>query len=126
VLSDGRDTRSSASADKALSAALNADATIYTVDMSAPGTSSAQERVQSAAALRNFAGKTGGRYIATPGGQALRDAFSSIIEELGNQYTLAYQSSNRARDGRWREINIKLTRAEMSARTRKGYRAPKS
>lgn len=126
VLSDGMDTRSSASADKALSAALNADATIYTVDMSAPNSASAVERAQSAAALRNFAVKTGGRYISTPGGQALRDAFNSIIEELGNQYTLAYQSSNRARDGRWREINVKLTRAEMTARTRKGYRAPKS
>jgi Ca-activated chloride channel family protein len=56
----------------------------------------------------------------------LRDAFNSIIEELGNQYTIAYQSTNRARDGRWREINVKLTRAEMTARTRKGYRAPKS
>lgn len=126
VLSDGMDTRSSASAEKALSAALNADATIYTVDMSAPNSSTALERAQSAAALRNFAGKTGGRYIATPGGQALRDAFNSIIEELGNQYTLAYQSSNRARDGRWREINVKVARAEMTARTRKGYRAPKS
>lgn len=126
VLSDGMDTRSSASAEKALSAALNADATIYTVDMSAPGTSTALERAQSASALRNFAGKTGGRYIATPGGQALRDAFNSIIEELGNQYTLSYQPSNRARDGSWREINVKLTRAEMTARTRKGYRAPKS
>jgi Ca-activated chloride channel family protein len=126
VLSDGMDTRSSASADKALSAALNADATIYTVDMSAQGSSSPQERAQAAGALRNFAGKTGGRYIATPGGQALRDAFNSIIEELGNQYTIGYQSTNRARDGRWREINVKLTRAEMTSRTRKGYRAPKS
>ena len=126
VLSDGMDTRSSASAEKALSAALNADATIYTVDMSAHGSTSAQERAQSAAALRNFAAKTGGRYIATPGGQALREAFNSIIEELGNQYTIAYQPTNRARDGRWREINVKLTRAAMTARTRKGYRAPKS
>jgi Ca-activated chloride channel family protein len=126
VLSDGYDTRSSASMEKALAAAFNAGVTIYTVDMSAPETSSPVARAQSAAALRNFANKSGGRYISTPGGQAMREAFNSILEELGNQYTLAYQPSNRARDGKWREIDVKLSRTELTARTRKGYRAPKN
>jgi Ca-activated chloride channel homolog len=125
VLSDGYDTSSRASMDKALATAFNAGVTIYTVDMSEK-TSPLQARAQAAGALRDFASKSGGRYISTPGGQALREAFQSIIEELGNQYTLAYQPSNRARDGRFREIAVKLSRAELTARTRKGYRAPKS
>jgi len=125
VLSDGFDTKSSASMDKALSAALNAGVTIYTVDMS--GTDApAQARAQAAGALQNFAKKSGGRYVSTPGGQALREAFTSIVEELGNQYTLSYRPSNLARDGRWREIDVKLSRPELTARARKGYRAPKS
>jgi VWFA-related protein len=124
VLSDGYDTSSRASMDKALATAFNAGVTIYTVDMSEK-TSPLQARAQAAGALRDFASKSGGRYISTPGGQALREAFQSIIEELGNQYTLAYQPSNRARDGRFREIAVKLSRAELTARTRKGYRAPK-
>jgi Ca-activated chloride channel family protein len=126
VLSDGYDTKSSASMDKALAAAFKAGVTIYTVDMSAPETSSVQARAQAAGTLRTFANKSGGRYISTPGGQALREAFNSILEELGNQYTLAYQSSNHARDGRFREIAVKLDRTELTARTRKGYRAPKN
>jgi VWFA-related protein len=126
VLSDGYDTKSSASMEKALAGAFNAGVTIFTVDMSAPGPSNAQERAQAAGALKNFANKSGGRYISTPGGQALREAFNSILEELGNQYTLAYRPTNRARDGRFREIEVKLTRAELTARTRKGYRAPKN
>jgi VWFA-related protein len=125
VLSDGYDTKSSASMDKALTAAFNAGVTIFTVDMSSLE-SNAQMRAQAAGALRNFANKSGGRYISTPGGQALREAFNSILEELGNQYTLAYKPSNRARDGRFREIQVKLSRAELTARTRKGYRAPKN
>lgn len=125
VLSDGYDTKSSASMDKALAVAFNAGVTIFTVDMSTFD-SNAQERAQAAGALRNFANKSGGRYISTPGGQALREAFNSILEELGNQYTLAYKPSNRARDGRFREIQVKLSRAELTARTRKGYRAPKN
>jgi Ca-activated chloride channel family protein len=126
VLSDGYDTRSSASMDKALAAALNSGVTIYTVDMSSFDNSDIQGRTQAAAALRGFASKSGGRYVATPGGLAMREAFKSIVEELGNQYTLAYQPSNRARDGRWREIEVKLARPELNARTRKGYRAPKN
>jgi VWFA-related protein len=125
VLSDGYDTKSSASMDKALAVAFNAGVTIFTVDMSTFD-SNAQARAQAAGALRNFANKSGGRYISTPGGQALREAFNSILEELGNQYTLAYKPSNRARDGRFREIQVKLSRAELTARTRKGYRAPKN
>ena len=124
VLSDGYDTRSSASVEKALTGAINAGVTIYTVNMS-PEDISQQERAQSAGTLRNFASKSGGRYISTPGGKALREAFNSIAEELGNQYTLSYRPSNRARDGRFREIEVKLARAELTARTRKGYRAPK-
>lgn len=126
VLSDGGDTYSSATMDKALKAALDAGATIYTVDMSSPETSSPQERAQGSAVLRNFANKSGGRYVSTPGGQAMREAFQSIVEELGNQYTLAYQPSNRARDGRWRAIEVKLARDKFTARTRKGYHAPEN
>ncbi|PYS47869.1 MAG: hypothetical protein DMF68_14890 [Acidobacteria bacterium] len=125
VLSDGQDTKSSASMDKALTAALSAGVTIYTVDMSDPATSSQQDRAQGTAALRHFADKSGGRYIASPGGKALREAFTSIVEELGNQYTLSYRPQNLARDGRWREIEIKLSKPDLKARTRKGYRAPK-
>lgn len=124
VLSDGFDTKSSASMDKALTAALSAGVTIYTVDMSAPETS-LQARAQAAGALQNFAKKSGGRYVATPGGQALREAFSGIVEELSNQYTISYRPANGARDGRWREIEVKLSRPDITARTRKGYRAPK-
>ncbi|MGH9902258.1 MAG: VWA domain-containing protein, partial [Pyrinomonadaceae bacterium] len=86
VLSDGADTRSSASADKALNNALAAHATIYTVDLSDPS-APIQSRQLGAGALRNFATRSGGRYVSAPGGRALSDAFAGIVEELSNQYT---------------------------------------
>ena len=76
--------------------------------------------------LKNLAEKSGGRYVASPGGQELRDSFAAIAEELGHQYTLVYRPINRARDGRWRAIQVKPGRADITIRTRKGYRAPKS
>lgn len=124
VLSDGADTRSAASTEKALNAALDANATIYTVDMG-QGPSGSGISLSAAGALRNFAGKSGGRYVATPGGQALREAFAEIVEELGSQYTLGYRPTNRARDGRWRTIAVEVARPAVTARTRRGYKLSK-
>jgi Ca-activated chloride channel family protein len=124
VLSDGADTRSQASPDKALAVALAANATLYTVDMSDP-TIGAQKNFSAAGVLREFANKSGGRFVPTPGGKALRDAFGEIVEELSNQYTLGYRPSNRAHDGRWRTIEVKVDQPDVKARTRRGYRLTK-
>lgn len=124
VLSDGIDTQSRASSGKALDAALAVSANIYAVDMSATEGASTRSQ-QSALMLKSFAEKTGGRFIATPGGPALRDAFASIAQELGHQYTIAFRPANQAKDGRWRSLEVKLSRPELTVRTRKGYRAPK-
>ena len=124
VLSDGLDTYSKASSSKALDSALAVGASIYTVDMSATEGNLSQNQ-QSVSVLKSFAEKSGARFVATPGGPALRDAFASIAEELGHQYTIAYRPLNRDRDGRWRNIDVKLSRDDLAARTRKGYRAPK-
>jgi Ca-activated chloride channel homolog len=125
VLSDGGDTRSSASMEKALASALAANATIFTVDMSSQALSPV-DRLRGAGTLRILANKSGGRYIETPGGEALREAFTGIVQELGKQYTIAYRPSNRARDGRWRAVEVRLQGANLKARTRQGYRAPKA
>lgn len=125
VLSDGMDTQSSASMDKALKSAMAVDATIYTVDMSATGGSATSSR-QNASILKSLSDKTGGRFVATPGGPQMREAFQSIVEELSKQYTVGYQPTNTNRDGRWRTIKIEISKPKTTARTRKGYNAPKS
>jgi Ca-activated chloride channel homolog len=124
VLSDGQDTFSGRSAAKAMNAAQNADAAIYTIDMSAI-TSSGREQLQNQAALKNFAEKTGGKFITTPGGAALRQAFKGIVEELGVQYTLGYEPLNAKKDGKWRAIELQVARPNLTIRTRKGYTAGK-
>lgn len=123
VLSDGMDTSSKTSSDKAVEAALAIGASIYAVDMSA--TTGGINNHQSAAVLRGFAEKSGGRFVDTPGGPALRDAFASIADELGHQYTIAYRPLNQTRDGKWRKLEVKISRSELEVRTRKAYRAPK-
>jgi len=124
ILSDGADTYSKASAEKAVESALAIGASIYAVDMSSeegPGF----HNQQSAAVLKNFAEKSGGRFVATPGGPALREAFAGIAEELGHQYTIAYRPLNPVRDGKWRKLDVKTSRSDLVVRTRKAYRAPR-
>ena len=125
ILSDGADTMSKTSTDKALRAALLVNASVYTVDMAGINTN-AQERMQSQGVLKTFAEKTGGRFVSTPGGVAMRDAFKRIVEELGVQYTIAYQPANMKKDGKWRAIELRVSRPNLTIRTRKGYNAPKS
>src|SRR5215204_2940548 len=124
ILSDGMDTFSKASSDKAVESALAVGASIFAVDMSSLDTPGHTNK-QSALQLKGFAEKTGGRLVATPGGPELRDAFSSIAQELGQQYTIAYRPTNATRDGKWKALEVKVNREGSVVRTRKGYRAPK-
>ena len=125
ILSDGMDTYSKATSDKAVESALAVGASIFAVDMSDLNVGGTTGR-QGAAQLRGFAERTGGRFVATPGGQQLRDTFAGIAEELGHQYTIAFRPANKNRDGKWRKLEVKLSREDLEVRTRKGYRAPKS
>jgi Ca-activated chloride channel homolog len=124
ILSDGIDTHSGASSDKAVESALAVGASIFAVDMASMEIAGSAKQ-QSAASLRGFADKTGGRFVATPGGPALREAFTGIANELGHQYTISYRPANQKRDGKWRALEVKTQREDLTVRTRKGYRAPK-
>jgi Ca-activated chloride channel family protein len=121
ILSDGMDTFSKASSEKAVESALAVGASIFAVDMSVLDMAGTTRR-QSAASLKSFADKTGGRFIETPGGPALRDAFTGIANELGQQYTITYRPLNKTRDGKWRKLEVKVSREDLTVRTRKGYR----
>ena len=121
ILSDGMDTFSKASSEKAVESALTVGASIYGVDMSVLDIAGTTRR-QSAASLKSFAEKTGGKFIETPGGPALRDAFTGIANELGQQYTIAYRPANKTRDGKWRKLEVKVSREDLVVRTRKGYK----
>jgi len=122
VLSDGEDTGSQASAKKALNAALAANATIYTVDLT---TFEGNIRGQNTAALKNLAEKSGGFFIQVTNGQVLRDSLELVVQELGAQYTLGYSPKESKSKKKWREIEVVVSRPNLKSRTRKGYNAEK-
>ena len=122
VLSDGADTQSGRSASRALKAAMAVNAVIYSVDM-APINSPGKQ--QNRAVLKNFADRSGGTFVDTPGGARMRDAFGDIVEELGVQYTLGYNPKIEKKDGKWRDLELRVSRPGLTIRTRKGYVADK-
>jgi Ca-activated chloride channel family protein len=67
---------------------------------------------------------SGGRAFIVDNVKELDKVFSDIIEELSHQYLLSYASSNEARDGSWRKIQVEVTDTRLRVRHRQGYRAP--
>ncbi len=131
ILSDGGDTGSRRSAEKALKAALSADAAIYTVDMS-PNENERQmsqkektEKLQNQGVLKNFAAKSGGTFVPAPGGFALRESFKNIVAELGKQFTLVFEPDAKMLDGKWHKIEVKIENPELIVRTREGFNTQK-
>jgi Ca-activated chloride channel family protein len=132
LISDGWDTTSrKASFDSVMKKCLARGITIYSIDLvedSLRNGSSSQvlglRRGQSE--MKEFAIQTGGRYLHTPQGDKLEEAFTGIVDELRNQYTITYYPANQKRDGRWRKLSVNVSRPGLTTRTRKGYWAPKA
>jgi Ca-activated chloride channel homolog len=128
LLSDGGDSGSRVSRDKALNRALAAGVTVYTIDVKPSGGQNAQakqEQIIAQATLRTFADKSGGRFFPLAGGADLDSAFGEIVDELGHQYTLGYYPSNQRRDGKFRRIGVTTSQQGVALRARPGYTAPK-
>jgi Ca-activated chloride channel family protein len=131
LISDGCDTSSQkASLDSVMKKALASGVTIYTVDLidNSEMTGSSTEMImlqRGRSDMKEFANQTGAQYINSPKGDNLQQAFDNIIDELRNQYTLTYYTTNEKRDGRFRKINVSVTNPKLSARARRGYYAPK-
>ena len=71
--------------------------------------------------LARIADRTGGRMLLPSRAGQLRNAFEDVEEDLRNQYSIAYRSTNRAQDGRWRTIEVRTPGKELQLITRDGY-----
>lgn len=75
--------------------------------------------------LSELAEYTGGRVFDALQMQDLGPAFEEIARELSSQYSIGYYSTNTKRDGKFRRTEVRIRKPGMTARTKKGYYAPR-
>ncbi len=118
LFSDG-DDRHSFSAVGAVEERIRASqATVYVVTM---GRGRAIERVREL--LGRLTRVSGGRSFSIERIDELDDVLVHIRDRLQNRYFLAYQSSNPARDGAWRRIEVRTGNRRHVVTAREGYLA---
>jgi VWFA-related protein len=75
--------------------------------------------------LDRLADVSGGRALYPQQLDSLDQAFAEIVDELSNQYLLAYPPTNLKRDDTWRQIDVELPNHNLKVRARRGYRVVK-
>jgi len=118
LLGDGFDEGSQTKEKEALEASHRGQVIIYAI-----GIADHNYGWRGARTLKKFSRETGGTATFPRKTEDLQPAFDKITTELRTQYLLSYAPTNRARDGKFRKIKIKVKRKGAKAYTRKGYYA---
>jgi Ca-activated chloride channel family protein len=121
LLTDGFDTSSRLLRSEAISSALSAETVIYAI-----GIGDQKHQGVEKNGLRAVAIGTGGQAFFPKRETDLMSAFAEIEKELRSQYLIAYSSTNKRRDGRYRQMRIEianpeLTKEKLQLRYRPGY-----
>ena len=127
LLSDGQDTTSVIPYEDVLDLAKRSEVVIYAIalqdkpDGTGRNDSSWKENQY---VLGQLTTSTGGKAFAVTDPTTLPMIYAQIADELSNQYTIGYASKSTRRDGAWRRILVRVTRPNMTARTKAGYFGP--
>jgi len=54
----------------------------------------------------------------------LSPAYEAIARELSSQYSIGFYPTNRRHEGKYRKIEVKVTKPGLYVQTRKGYYEP--
>ena len=135
IVTDGEDNASRHSLENTVEQAQRNDAVIYAVGLFSDDDIKHNHREMKKArgALSQLASATGGLAFFPEDAKDTEAICTQIAHDIRNQYTLAYYSTNAARDGSFRTVQVDVTpphgTGKLSVRTRAGYyaaRAPSS
>ena len=121
LLTDGQDTSSRLSRASAIDQAIEAETVVYAIGIGDKKYDGINKKV-----LDDIAEKTGGRAFYPKKSSDLVVAFQEIEQELRSQYLIAYSSTNKQHDGRFRSMKIEianpaLVKEKLNLRYRPGY-----
>ena len=126
LLTDGQDTSSRISRGAAIDQAIQSETVIYSIGIGDTKKDGINKKV-----LEEVAEQTGGRAFFPKKSSDLVTAFREIEQELRSQYLIAYSSTNKELDGKFRAMKIEVTnpalaKDKLSLRYRPGYFAKKN
>ena len=125
LLSDGDDTSSRVRLYQATEYAARHNVAVYPIGIRDKKFPYGEMRADF---LRNLAEQTGGRAFFPKRPEDLPAAFAEIEQELRSQYLITYTSTNRARDGGYRRLQLEITdpklrKQDLRLYYRQGYYA---
>ena len=127
IISDGGDNHSRYTSNEIKSMVKEADVQIYAIGIFSLAPNQPEE-ISGPALLTDVTSVTGGRLFTISNPNELSDVATKIGIELRNQYVLGYRPSNKAKDGRWRKIRVKLNPPKglphLNVYSKTGYYAP--
>ena len=130
IISDGGDNCSRHSVRETRVALLESDVQLFAFGIfgsAKPGKSTSEEQ-NGPILLGDLAEQTGGHLYTVDRIQDLPALSDKLGNELRNEYLLGYSSTNAARDGKYRQVKLRLTPTPepLNLRTyyRRGYYAP--
>jgi len=121
LITDGVDMGSRKKREQAIEAAHRSDAIIYGIYYFDRGAYGYHMYGVSDGDLRKMSEDTGGRVFRVEGRTTLEQIFQQLEDEMRNQYTLSYSSTNPSRDGGFRKLEIKAKNKELKVQARRGY-----
>jgi VWFA-related protein len=130
IISDGGDNRSRYTPSEVKNAVREADVQIYGIGIfeAAERRGRTPEELGGPDLLRELASLTAGTSFVISNLRELPDVAAKIAIELRNQYVLGYTSTNKARDGKYRRVQVKMAKVKglppLKASFRTGYYAP--
>lgn len=125
LYSDGGDSSSSQTWGDTLDILRASDVTLFPLGFMEH--QSASSRLHQESLLRQMAAATGGRAFFPRSVKQLDEMYADIAGEIHAQYSLGYVSSDPARNGKWRRVEVRVRPSmgrRLSVRARKGYFAP--
>lgn len=121
MYTDGADSRSELSLAEIMEMLRASQVTVYAVGL-VENTGSSRHALQMR--MQQMVEATGGQAFFPVSLKDLDASYEKVLAEIKAQYHLGYASTNLARDGAWRKVEIKTRRPDIKLRTRKGYFAP--
>ncbi|MBI3047820.1 MAG: VWA domain-containing protein [Acidobacteria bacterium] len=122
VLSDGGDNASAMSFEQLLQRVQQTDVVIYTI-----GLFDEYARDRNPRVLKALAAATGGEAFLSGGIEGAATVLQRIARDIRSIYLIGYESTNAARDGKYRRVRVNVRSARgdpLRVRTRGGYFAP--